>query len=194
MSRGGNGFSVRVNTDLKAAMKRVNRIRDYEIVTAKRIAFKEASQKVITAASREIAARAGVPYWMIRGVGGGAPTKKSGARLGRSGYIKKVDGVILFLRHTHINPAGTVAKPNVVRSLTTGGVSVRGVGTWRNAVYQENERKPGAIYERLPGHKRKMVSVDLEPIARTALKSIADFMLFPVFRNRFTHQIKRATR
>jgi len=183
-----------IEANVKNAIKQVDRVKRLHVVKAKQIAFKEASQKTITAAARDIAAQAGVPYWMVRGVGGSTPSKKSGSRLGRSGYIRKLDGVILFLRHTHINPAGTVAKANTVRSLKRGGVSVRGVGTWRDGYYQENEHKPGAIYRRLPNHKREIVSINLDPWAETRLKAIANFMLIPVFRNRFTHQINRLTR
>ena len=192
-ARGGVG--VKVSTDLKKAIREVNRVQRLTIPDAKKIAFKEASMKTITAASREIAARARVPYWMVRGVGVTASSTKSGSRLGRSGYIKKLDGVILFLRHTHINPTGTVARPADVQTLKKGGVRVRGVGAWPNAFYVKNSRN-GTIFENVGSGRDdfRKVQIDLDPWAGEALKAIANFMLFPTFRNRFAHQIERMTR
>ena len=109
----GNGFSMRVGTDYKASLRRMKKIqRDY-IPAAKKAAFRRATLSVVSDVSTKIAAGLNVPRWMVRGVNvteagsDGGNKKSSGARMGRSGYIRRIDGAIIYLRHTHINPAGT---------------------------------------------------------------------------------------
>lgn len=191
-----SGFSVRVKTDHAAALRRLKKIQSADIQTAKKLAFRRATLSVVADVSTKIAAGLSVPRWMVRGVGvtesssEGATTKSSGSRLGRSGYIKSIDGAIVFLRHAHLNPLGTARKQNKTTRLKRGDLRVGGVGRTYKKGFVLKGQYFGQVYTR-EGGELKAEQVPFPAWAKTVLRNRTQVVGTRVFRARFQHEMRR---
>jgi hypothetical protein len=185
------GLSIGIKTDYKAALKNLQRIQRFDIPAAKASALARAGDSALTEVSTKIAAGADVPKWMVRGVSAGSGTKAGGARVSRTKYIRKIDGIIVYLRHTHINPTGTARKKNPVVQLKRGGVRVSGARrTYRDGFYRPSNYG-GAIYTRKPGGGLKMETIPLDPWAEQVLRNTCRRVVPREFKKRFEHEMAR---
>jgi hypothetical protein len=193
--RGGRavlgGFSVKIGIDIELVTKDLARIARISIPKAKMSAFAHVGNSALTAASTDIAARAAVPKWMARGVNAGAGKKSSGARIRRTGYIPSKDGIIFYLLHAHINPAGTVAKAAPV-SVQKKGVRAAG-RTWRDSFYSAamDKRGRGAIFKRIGTTGLEMQTIPLDPWAEGVMALAARRVFSEKFTDRFAHELGR---
>lgn len=186
------GFSITVNTgpNFAKTARALQRVQRLQIPKAKASAFARAGNTTLAAISTELSTVAGVPKWMIRGVGGGAGAKSSGARVRRTRYIPSQDGIIIIFLHRHVNPAGNVRKRNAVTTLKSGGVRVAAVGkTYPGAFYRPSDYG-GAIFTR-EGRDLKMAQIDLDPWAERLVRRTTARILPAEFAKRFTHEIGR---
>jgi hypothetical protein len=192
----GSGFSVRVKTDHAAALRRLKKIQFADMQTAKKLAFRRATLSVVSDVSTKLASGLGVPRWMIRGVGvtstdsEGTTTKSSGSRLGRSGYVKRIDGAIVFLRQSHINPVGTAKKQNRTTQLKSGGLRVNGVGITYKKGFLIKSKYFGQVYTR-DGENLKAEQIPFPAWARSVLRNRTQVVGARVFRERFKHEMRR---
>jgi hypothetical protein len=189
------GFSIRLKTDFAVTRRELERIERVHIPKAKAAAFARAGNAALSAASTELAMVAGVPKWMIRGVGGGAGAKSSGARLRRTNYIPRIDGIILVLLHRHINPAGNVRKENRVTTMARGGgVRVAAVGKAYPNAFHRPGPAGGAVFTRIgtgPGRGLKMETLAMDPWAEKLVRRTAGVVVPRVFAERFEHEMRR---
>lgn len=188
---GNNGFSIRLDADFAGTRRQIERVQRLDIPKAKAAAFARAGNSALAAISTELAMVAGVPKWMIRGVGGGAGAKGSGARVRRTAYIKAIDGIILIFLHRHVNPAGNVRKKNAVTRMAGGrGVRVSAVGkSYPDAFYRDSEYG-GAIFKR-NGRNLEMQTIELDPWAEKLVRRTANLVVPRVFTERFSHEMAR---
>ena len=191
----GNGFAIRINADFTVTRRELERIQRVDIPKAKASAFARAGNSALAAASTELAMVAGVPKWMIRGVGGGAGAKSSGARLKRTGYIPAMDGIIILFLHRHVNPAGNVKKSNRVSNMARGaGVRVPAVGKSYPNAFHKPSQYGGAVFTRVgsgPGRGLKMERIDLDPWAEKLVRRTVGQVVPRVFAERFNHEMDR---
>ncbi len=193
----GNGFRMAIETDTKASIRRLRKIQRQYIPAAKKSAFRRATLAVVADVSTKIAAGLDVPRWMVRGVNvtetgsDGGNKKSSGSRLGRSGYIRKIDGAIVYLRHTHINPAGTERRQNTIVQRKRGGIRVNGVRkTYPKGFLVKTKWAAGRIYTR-DGENLKAETIEMGDWPRQVLRNRASVVGRRVFRQRFEHEMSR---
>lgn len=186
----GGGFSIRVGTNYKASQRRLRKIQHQFIPAAQKSAMKRATISVVADVATKIAAGMDVPRWMIRGTAGG-DLKAGGSRLGRTGWINKLEGALVFLRHTHINPTGTERRQNAVTPLKRGGIRVAGVRrTYPDGFLIKTRWAHGRIYTR-DGDTLKPEVIQMGDWAKAVLRNRASVVGARVFRERFRHELRR---
>lgn len=191
-------LKVKAGAEVRGAIRSLERIYKKEIPAAKASAFAWAGNRALTRASTRIAAKVGVPKWMIRGVGrvgpgkSGSGTKASGSRVGRTKYIPRKDGIYLFFRFRNINPGGTVAK-EANWTKTRDGYSVRGVGRFRG-VYAVRSRYPArymTFYKRDGGGPSERVNIEIGESAVSLFNRTVKAVVPAAFKRRFEHEYNR---
>jgi len=183
-------IAVKVQFKTKAVKKMLRDVKKKDILAAKRSAFARAGSTAVSQASKKIAAGAKVPLWMVAGTGvmqDSGKRKKKGARLSRTKYVKKMDGILVYFRHKHINPLGTRHKQRKPR-VTKRGVKV-GKQLYPDS-YVENYGYSSAIYAQGRGGGR-LQKIELGQWAENTFRNTASRVVPKVFVKRFEHELNR---
>lgn len=172
-------------------VKKVSRVlKDIEkkdVPAAKASAFARAGSTGTSKAAAAVAKWANVPKWMIAGVGAAGGGKKKGSRISRTKYIRRVDGIYVTFRSTHLNPVGTVRKSRKPR-YTRRGVRV-GKQSYPGS-YIKNYKYSAAIYERGTGDGR-LQKIQLGPRAEFTVRNTLNRVVPKVFKRRFEYEYNR---
>ena len=183
------GVTVAVSS-AKAAKMLVD-VQRKDIPAAKAAAFRRAGASAKTQVTRNIAKGAKVAQKFVRG------------RVGVSKYNKRLDGIAIYLRHTHINPAGTKKHPQALATnyrVTKRGHYGKGHGDFKamgrtyssktHHLYSKRFQVP-LILKESGGGGHEPERIKLGSWAENSLRNTARRIVPTVFEKRFVHELKR---
>ena len=171
------------------ALKMLHDVHTKDLPAAKRSAYSWAVSRAVVRAGKRVAKRAKVPLWMVTGVGveqANGRKKKKGSRIGRTGYIKSMDGGFVYFRALHINPGGTQYKKTNLKYMKKG---VRAGKHLFPDSYVEDYGFWPSVYKRGTGKGRlQKIRMDWAP---DVVESVLHRMVRPAFQRRFNHDFNR---
>lgn len=178
---------ITVSCNDRDTLRDLERIQRFDIPESRSAAIRRAVDTALGRASTEIAAELGVPRWMIRGVGAKGGSKAAGSRIARTKYVPSLQGVIVRLLQSHINPVGTARRQNKVRTVKRiKGVSVAG------RRYPDAFLHPQgySVFTR-EGRSLKREIIEIQPNAERTLRRVLATVVPGEFSKRFEHEMKR---
>ncbi|RLC36255.1 hypothetical protein DRH27_05485 [Candidatus Falkowbacteria bacterium] len=176
----------------KKAAKVMRDIYTKDIPRAKASAFNRAGESGSGKAATAVAKDVNVPRWMIAGAGGaaGGKGKKKGSRIARSRYNKKIDGIFITFRHTHLNPTGTKHKKVTLTRPKRGSQGVKAGRHFYPESYAETYKYSNAIYGQGSGSNR-LKKIELGQRSVGIVRGIVKRVVPAVFKKRFEYEFNR---
>jgi len=174
----------------KQVSKNLKAIREKDIPAAKGSAFVRAGAKVNTEVATYLSNTLGVPKWMVAGVRvPGINGKKSskGSRIGRTKYIKRLDGMFIFFRYDGLNPGGNIHKQ---AKLTASRRGVRKHGRSYPNAFVKNYGYFPSIYSRTDaGLKLESIKITRGHVSN--VRRLTKHWGVLTFKKRFDHEFSR---
>lgn len=184
-------IGVKVTIQSGQTAKMLRDVYRKDIPAAKASAFRRAGAAAKTQVTRNIARGARVAQKFVRG------------RIGVSKYNDSLDGIVLYLRHMHINPAGTKKYPQALTTnyrITKRGHYGKGHGDFRamgrtysnktHHLYSKRFQVPLILKETASGgHAPERIQ--LGSWAENSMKNTARRIVPKVFDKRFKHELRR---
>ena len=177
--------SVAIKAD--KALRNLRLIHTKDIPAAKAAAFNRAGQKVGTEVSTYLYNTLGVQKWQVGGY------KGRGGRIGRTKYIRKMDGIRIYFRHRDINPTGTKHRAANVSEGSGGRVKASG-RTYEKARKRPGKYGQGYIYLRGREEGKRVASIDINQAHISNFRRITKSIGPNVFADRFEHEFNRRLR
>lgn len=184
-------IGLRVAVQAGQTAKMLSDVYRKDIPAAKAAAFKRAGASAKSQATRNLARGAHVAQKFVRG------------RIGVGKYNRRLDGIALYLRHTHINPAGTKKHPQALATnyrITKRGHYGKGHGDFKamgrtysnrtHHLYSERFQVPLILREN-PNGGNTPERIQLGSWAENSLKNTARRIVPQVFEKRFVHELRR---
>ena len=166
-----------------------------DIPAARDAAFKRAGKAAKTQITKRIAKGAKVPQKYVRG--------RIGVGVTRSRKDRKANGVVIYLRSTHINPAGTKKYPQALKTnyrITKSGHTGKGHGDFK-AMGRTYSNKTHHLYAKRfpvplilkdsPTGGSVQERIKLGKWAENSMKNTARRIVPQVFIKRFEHELGR---
>ena len=178
---------------LAPVTKMLHDVQTKDLPRASRSAYNWAVARAVVRAGKRVAKKAKVPLWMVTGVGvddGYGKKKKKGSRIGRTGYIRSMDGGFVYFRSLHINPGGTQYKRSKLK-YTRNGVRM-GAGKTSHLFPDSYVQDYGywpSVYKRGTGGDRlQKIEIKWAP---NMVEDVLHRMVRPAFKRRFIHDFNR---